>query len=75
MLSNMDELDNAILSRIRENPGHSIADAIRPFRKYRSEFALRTRVNELELHDFIRSEPTKNRVLLYAVEDGDDVSE
>jgi len=75
MMKEPDAIDIAILNRITEFPGCSIFDAIRPFLTERSETVLRYRIRALELRNLIRCVPTKHKVLLFAVEDGDDVSE
>ena len=76
MLKEMDQLDQSILNRIRENQGSSIRDIVRPFLLEKSESAMRARIAALELRQLIRLKKTKHSVLLYrnpAAEDESDV--
>ena len=65
MLKEMDQLDQSILNRIRENQGSSIRDIVRPFLLEKSESAMRARIAALELRQLIRLKKTKHSVLLY----------
>jgi hypothetical protein len=66
MMKEPDDIDRALLTRIRQNEGCSIREAIRPFLAEKSETALRDRVRALELKKLIRANRTKKEVLLYA---------
>lgn len=59
MIDSLDELDKALLDRIKTTPCASIRDVIRPFLLEKSESVLRTRVRYLELHGLVKSDETK----------------
>lgn len=67
MLSELDELDRALLKCIFEKPGLHIYKIIEPFLIERSESVLRSRIKALELRKLIRLEKTKREVLLFPV--------
>ena len=62
MLTEKDALDQTLLERIKERPGASVRDIIKPLFLERSESALRARLSLLELRREIRLEKTKHQV-------------
>jgi len=62
MMKGLDQLDQKLLNRIREHPGNSVRETLRPFLLERSETALRERLRALELRQMIRLMRTKQEV-------------
>jgi hypothetical protein len=60
MIEDLDELDKALLDRVKATQCSSIRDVIRPFLLEISESVLRTRVRYLELHKLIKTTKTRH---------------
>ena len=58
MLETLDELDIALIDRVKSTQCHSMIDVIRPFLLERSESVLRTRIRGLALRGLIRTTKT-----------------
>jgi len=70
MIDSLDELDKALLDRIKTTECRSIRDAIRPFLLEKSESVLRNRIRYLDLHGLIKTEKTKyGRIKLVHIAD------
>lgn len=65
----IDEMDQAILKRIGECPGECIREIIRPFLRFKSESALRSRVERLALRNCTKLKTTRHEVLCYPTDD------
>jgi hypothetical protein len=59
MIEGLDNLDEALLDRVKTTECLSIRDVIRPFLLEKSESVLRTRIRYLELQNLIKT--AKNR--------------
>lgn len=67
MFGKVDNIDKAMCHRIKETPGCSIREVIRPYLLEKSESVLRDRIRALELRQLIRLERTKKEVRCYPV--------
>ena len=67
MIEGLDNLDEALLDRVKTTKCLSIRDVIRPFLLERSESVLRARVRALELQKLIKTTRTKREVLCFGV--------
>ncbi len=70
MMDLLDELDIALLDRVKSTECKSMRDVIRPFLLKKSESVLRTRVRYLELYNLIKLEkhPRTGRIRCLSVE-------
>jgi len=73
MLKDLDELDMTLLNRIREHEGEHVRDIIKPLFLEKSESALRSRIQMLELRKLIRIEKTKSALRCYIGENAEAV--
>jgi hypothetical protein len=58
MIDTIDDLDKALLARVKETQCSSMSDVIKPFLLEKSESVLRTRVKYLALHGLIKTVKT-----------------
>jgi hypothetical protein len=58
MNEKLDELDIALIDRVKTTQCHSMFEVIKPFLLERSETVLRTRIRTLSLHGLIRTTKT-----------------
>lgn len=58
MIDTLDEIDEALLARVKETQCSSMSDVIKPFLLEKSESVLRTRVKYLALHGLIKTTKT-----------------
>jgi len=64
MIDRQDEIDEALLARVKETQCYSMSDLIKPFLLEKSESVLRTRVKYLALHGLIRmSKNTHGKII------------
>ena len=69
MIEDLDELDKALMDRVKSTQCSSIRDVIRPFLLEKSESVLRTRIRYLELHKLIlTTKTTHGRIKCFPVE-------
>jgi predicted transcriptional regulator len=62
------ELDSAILIRVKNDPGAIIATIIRPFRKEIGEQVLRSRIRKLEEKGLITTQHKFGRIYVFPKE-------
>lgn len=71
MIDTIDELDKALIARVKETQCFSMSDVIKPFLLEKSESVLRTRVKYLALHGLIKTtKTTHGRIKCLPVDDG-----
>jgi hypothetical protein len=69
MIDTQDEIDKALIARVKTTQCTSIRDVIRPFLLEKSESVLRTRIRYLELHKLIRTtKTTHGRIKCFPVD-------
>ena len=69
MIDTLDEIDKALIDRVKSTQCTSMFDVIRPFLLEKSESVLRTRIRTLALHGLIRTvRTTHGRIKCFPVE-------